>query len=439
LLTTGGDMVGELNMNGYKIHGLNLPESEDQAVNKGYTDAQITDRVILSGGKNLLQITSPSTTVNGVTFTVNEDSSVTVNGTATSVAVFSCPVSLRGGVAYTLTGSPAGSSMETYRHQITNLGNDFGDGLTATPSSDSTEKFNIIVTSGATANNVTFYPMLRLASVEDGSYEPYYDKGLADLNRAITHGSKNLLKVTGVNTTKNGVAYTNNYDGTITINGTSTGETADYVIGEVFLKAGKYIVSSLTGTSTPECWIYVGDNKIGQSNDKEATITLTQDSVISVNVYQSKTGSYSNVVLKPMIRIAGSDDTYEPYYEGLAELTYNHVLLWENAQPDSDFDQQPLSIDCRPYRRILVVAKTAKPSPVYTTAVNVVGETSSIVGVCYDSENGVIFAGYRPFGTSSKTKIDFSRVVGMSLKNTTVSSVSANITYMIPIKIYGIK
>ena len=39
-------------------------------------------------GKNLLEVSSASQTINGVTFTVNSDKSVTVNGTASAQAEF---------------------------------------------------------------------------------------------------------------------------------------------------------------------------------------------------------------------------------------------------------------------------------------------------------------------------------------------------------------
>lgn len=39
LPTTGGTMIGGINMNGQQLSGLNAPTSEDQAANKGYVDA----------------------------------------------------------------------------------------------------------------------------------------------------------------------------------------------------------------------------------------------------------------------------------------------------------------------------------------------------------------------------------------------------------------
>lgn len=47
LPSTGGDMIGSINMNGQPINGLNMPTEDDQAANKGYVDQT---RSITQGG-----------------------------------------------------------------------------------------------------------------------------------------------------------------------------------------------------------------------------------------------------------------------------------------------------------------------------------------------------------------------------------------------------
>lgn len=44
LPTSGGNMTGEINMNGQKITGLNAPVADDEAANKGYVDANKIDK-----------------------------------------------------------------------------------------------------------------------------------------------------------------------------------------------------------------------------------------------------------------------------------------------------------------------------------------------------------------------------------------------------------
>ena len=130
-------------------------------------------------GKNLLNNTAQSTTNNGITFTVNDDGSITVNGTATANTYLVVgSVSLAGGTAYALNGCPTGGGNSTYRLYWQGVtGNyDEGNGTTYTPPTTTDINIRIVIYNGATVNNLTFYPMVRLASVIDSSYEPYNDE-----------------------------------------------------------------------------------------------------------------------------------------------------------------------------------------------------------------------------------------------------------------------
>ena len=136
---------------------------------------------VVSCGKNLLKNTATTQTVNGVTFTVNEDGSVTANGTASATGsiLLSKELGLEVGEEYVLSGSPQGSSATTYRLQIwyNNVGAcalEYGDGKKFIPTDDiNNSNLAIYMVNGAIFNNVTFYPMIRLASITDDTYEPY--------------------------------------------------------------------------------------------------------------------------------------------------------------------------------------------------------------------------------------------------------------------------
>lgn len=127
-------------------------------------------------GYNLL-IPPATQTKNGITFTVNKDNSITVNGTATADASINFEnLSLEAGT-YKLTGCPTGGSATTYRLGINLSGNNFdiGSGVTKTISEAVTDKKAwLVVYSGTTVNNLTFYPMLRkVTGEEDKPYEQY--------------------------------------------------------------------------------------------------------------------------------------------------------------------------------------------------------------------------------------------------------------------------
>lgn len=128
------------------------------------------------GGKNLLQNTASTTTTSGITFTVNADGSVTVNGTATSNAYLIVGnVSLIGGVQYALNGCPSGGGSSTYRLYWQGVSGNYdeGEGTTYTPSSDTDINIRIVIYQGATVENLTFYPMVRYAAETNDTYQQF--------------------------------------------------------------------------------------------------------------------------------------------------------------------------------------------------------------------------------------------------------------------------
>lgn len=132
-------------------------------------------------GKNLLKVTATSRTSNGITFTVNDDGSINVNGTATANTYLVLgTVGLTGGVTYALNGCPSGGGNSTYRLYWQGVSGNYdeGSGTTYKPPSDSEVNIRIVIYNGATVDNLTFYPMVRLASNADSSYEPYNNSGI---------------------------------------------------------------------------------------------------------------------------------------------------------------------------------------------------------------------------------------------------------------------
>ena len=172
---------------------------------ENYDDTGIKSEAALSRStlgyqrNNLLKNTAVSQTKNGVTFTVNEDGSVTANGTATSNAIFTLSeIELTVGNKYTLSGCPEGGSstaFKLYGLDTTNWageGNDYGDGDTFT-NKRSPVQYRIVIYAGYTADNLTFCPMLRYAEITDDTYEPYklsVEERLAALEAAIMGGGE---------------------------------------------------------------------------------------------------------------------------------------------------------------------------------------------------------------------------------------------------------
>ncbi len=122
---------------------------------------------------------SSSKTENGITWTINEDGSVTANGTATGLSTFSLIKTsyLDANTDYgtaTLSGCPSGGSDETYHIYSLSTGHrDVGSGVSF-PLIGIYLKAEIRIMSGYTANNLVFKPMWNLGSTAL-PYEPFFE------------------------------------------------------------------------------------------------------------------------------------------------------------------------------------------------------------------------------------------------------------------------
>ena len=139
-------------------------------------------------GKNLLKNTATSQTINGVTFTVNADKSVTVNGTGTnsnaSVMELNQHFTLPAG-NYILSGSPHNVYSDTgFRLRIYNwtdsidvvtCATDENVPFTIGENKDIAVRIWYRATPSTGGEDVTFYPMIRRADITDPTYEPYHD------------------------------------------------------------------------------------------------------------------------------------------------------------------------------------------------------------------------------------------------------------------------
>lgn len=161
--------------------------------------------------KNFLPLTAQSKTTAGITFTVNEDGSITANGTATANAVLNLYASTNGVFSlangtYTITGCPSGGSASTYRIWFenkaangstnVNAAADQGNGANLAITYGKARAY-ITVANGATVNNVVFRPMIRLTSDTDPTFAPYTGATTTtDLGRTVYGGTLDV--VTGV-------------------------------------------------------------------------------------------------------------------------------------------------------------------------------------------------------------------------------------------------
>lgn len=147
----------------------NIDLAQDEDINAN-TDA-IKALVNNPEPKNLLNLLSATTqTINGITFTVNSDYSITMTGTASATAFFSVPVTIAPG-SYYLSGMTETGGSSSYRLELrsptatgtVNLVNDSTTPTAWGPTTTYTGYFNIRVASGYSFGNYdskTVYPMI---------------------------------------------------------------------------------------------------------------------------------------------------------------------------------------------------------------------------------------------------------------------------------------
>lgn len=241
----------------------NVQKLDDNKITKFYTnnngdtvlndsdDGKIQDLVIYGKseqkqykGTNLAIIEYQRTPIvkDGVTFTMNDDGTVTLNGTSTAdnIDFYLCGswtgsviVNLDADKDYTIKAMPI-EGIEMYFG--TNTRNkSVGKTDVHTKGMPLAFIFIRILKAGITCNNVVIYPQINEgATLLD--FEPYvggkpspspeYPQEIkAVVNPVIKTRGKNLVKASMQTVTNNGITCVNNGDGTYTMNGTATGQT----------------------------------------------------------------------------------------------------------------------------------------------------------------------------------------------------------------------
>lgn len=148
-------------------------------------------------------------TINGVTFTVSDDGSITVSGTATANAfflLFEGPLSVKSGDTYTIKNiGNAAKYDESYWMSFNIM--DFDGNYSNSKTSESTDKtftiavgqktirhIGITVKSGYTANNIVIKPQ-----IEEGTVSTAYTKHVSDLSGvSVKKYGKNFFDCYGI-------------------------------------------------------------------------------------------------------------------------------------------------------------------------------------------------------------------------------------------------
>ncbi len=169
--------------------------------------------------KNLLENNFQSETYHGLTVTVNDDKSITVNGTATATTTLALhdgshtPTTTAQEIengTYYLSGVPEGAETGTYTMSYrytpasggsSQVGRIPVEGMTLDNTSGDYRYLSVYIAvwGGVTVDNVTFYPMLRKSGTADG-YEPQYKNTVTvPIDKPLCVGETVSLSDSGVN------------------------------------------------------------------------------------------------------------------------------------------------------------------------------------------------------------------------------------------------
>lgn len=260
---------------------------------------------------------------NGVTFTVEADdagnvSTISTSGTASGNAtLMSHKLDLVNGTEYTMSGSPSGGSSSKYELMLASA---FEGTATAkkhlyqnetnyTCDETKTYGLQVVIRSGQDATGLEFKPMMRLATVTDGTYEPW-----ANVCFIYGHDSENVVR-TGKNL----------FDKTITIHeqkirqddGTEIANTASNYTDPIsgILPSTKYTISGTLDTSSTGVRIYYLDqykNWISRSavfTSTPYTFTTPANCKFVEIQYIRASGDLNTVCIEK----GETATTYEPY------------------------------------------------------------------------------------------------------------------------------
>lgn len=267
-------------------------------------------------GINLFNNIATSTTMNGVTFTINEDKTVMVNGTATADISFVLNTfTLLPGNYFVRGGSSGG--VNTYAFTLAGIVSVYNDVREFTLTETKTGKAFIYVKNGVTLNNVIFYPMI---SKENSTYLPYNTIQVKDVG-------KNLLNPNGVSKIESDLTFTNNGNGIFTVSGTSTTNRSFRLsTQQIELNANQpYTQSVITiaGTKVGEVVVSVKNrsNKITYNYIAgNQTITPTENLTTNTYTYYIVAGKTVNWTFKVQLEKGSTSTDYENYQENILNI-----------------------------------------------------------------------------------------------------------------------
>ena len=322
------------------------------ALGHKHSRTEITDfpEIEKSQGQNLIPYPyyrADSYTSNGITFTVNEDGSVTANGTATATAYYGfChekPLGLKIGETYTLSAEVENGTASVFLANVAakntdiawvrNLKNSKGSMIFNYEQVDGYkyDSLAIYITTGTILSNCNIKAQLEKGTVAH-AYQPATQSNVnlrdavdnrIDYDTEKAGATNNLIPYPYKETTKteNGITWTDNGDGTVTANGTATADSV-FVLTTFSVPAGTYTVSGSPKITDCVVQLSATNNWAMASREGVAkTITYTVANKFTYcRCLISKGVTVNNAVFKPQLERGKIVHDYSPYEETHAPI-----------------------------------------------------------------------------------------------------------------------
>lgn len=235
--------------------------------------------------KNILKNIATSGALNGVTRTVNEDKSVTINGTSTGWANLTVGTIKGDGNSYTLSGLLSNSEIflsvnNSQEGDIAQSKN--GNEITFIPKRGLTYNVIICIPSGKTFNNVLIKPLVRISSDKDNTYEQHEEQSY------IMPVQKEMLQGDYFDFDNEEEVHT---WGKLVLNGTEkigiSGASTDEILAIVY-----DINNAIDGFGYSNCFLYssqVALNKLNvYNNGKNLRVCVDKSKFVDLESFKSK-------------------------------------------------------------------------------------------------------------------------------------------------------
>lgn len=318
-------------MDRYKmLPSYHYEENNDGVINHPATDRMRTCTIYGNHGRNLIPFpyVGKAGTQNGVTITIDSVGVITLNGTATASVYFgllTVTQAIKKPGKYTISGAPgiAGVSVQCKVDGAwTGASVDTGNGATFTVTQQ-IDQITVQINKGTVCDNVVVKPML-----EEGEsvtpFEPW--QGVGD-------ETKNILPYPYAETTKtmNGVTFTDNGDGSVTVNGTATAAVSFRLYNRKSIPPGNYYLSGCPAGGSKETYSMIADGyfmrDVGAGVIGKVTNDMTQESIL---IWIESGTVCDNLVFKPMLVDLNTQNLI-PYPYARTTQTINGVTLTDNG------------------------------------------------------------------------------------------------------------